>query len=259
MGLNTLEAQNIIRQIAYLKANVAALQAYFQGREIPGLRIKDISADKISTGTIKATTSISVVDELDVLRAIMGDRGDGNYGLSIFDQNGDVLLDETKIKMQYTFSTFMENSNVNWTAIVGFLNYSTTGGQERNVTTRLDFVKPTNFVVTEATVYYKFQDLLQYGVTNRLANVDILLNPTKSKVTPASGMDYYRFSAGQSIKTGINPNADEFSGSQVFTPTQIAAITNGQNTLIAQQSASSDTAMGFCVLSLVLTGYLESV
>jgi len=257
MALNTLESDNIIRQIAYLKDRIAKLESYFQGAPIPSVRIGKISADKITSGNIQAEQAISVVDSNSIVRAIMGDRGSGNYGLGIYDENGDVILDETKIKMQYTYSTAMESASVNWTAVVGFMTYCAIADSERNLVVRLDFVKPSNFVVTDAVIYYRMQDVLVYGATNRLVDVSILLNPKKTLVQPASDFDYYRYSGGNTITSNIDPNKDEFTGSQAFNSTQISAINDGQNYLIAQQETSSDTNAGFCVLTLVLTGYLE--
>lgn len=52
MALNTLEAQNLLRQIAYLQQRVSQLESFFQGREIPSLRIGNISVSKLTAGTL---------------------------------------------------------------------------------------------------------------------------------------------------------------------------------------------------------------
>lgn len=60
--LNSLEAQNLLRQIAYLKSQVELLMSYYQGRKIPSLKIGDISADKITSGTLKVTEYVYITD-----------------------------------------------------------------------------------------------------------------------------------------------------------------------------------------------------
>lgn len=255
MALNTLEGDNIIRQIAYLKERTAKLESYFQGTPISSMRIGRISADRIDSGTIKASTAISVEDENEVIRTIMGDRGGGNYGLSVYDENGEVVLDETKIKMQYVFSTQMESGNANWLSVVGFVTYNSTANEERNLVVRLDFVKPTNLQITNATLYYKFNDFVDMIGVQRNTNVSLYLNPSKSLITPASEMRYYRFS-GTTLASGITPNADEYAGTVVFNSSQISGINNGLNYIVAQQNTSSSSNAGYCVLNLVLEGYL---
>ena len=49
MGLNTLEADNILRQIAYLKERTAKLESFFQGVPVSSMRIGKISASKEET------------------------------------------------------------------------------------------------------------------------------------------------------------------------------------------------------------------
>lgn len=50
MALNTLEGDNIIRQISYLKERIARLEAYFQGTPVPSMKIEDSA---ITTAKIK--------------------------------------------------------------------------------------------------------------------------------------------------------------------------------------------------------------
>jgi len=56
MALNTLEGDNIIRQISYLKERIAKLESYFQGTPIPSMKIGNISASKITAGTLHEPT-----------------------------------------------------------------------------------------------------------------------------------------------------------------------------------------------------------
>jgi hypothetical protein len=56
MGLNTLEADNILRQIAYLKERTAKLESYFQGVPVSSMRIGKISASKLTAGTLHEPT-----------------------------------------------------------------------------------------------------------------------------------------------------------------------------------------------------------
>ena len=130
---------------------------------IPSAKIKELSADKITPGNIKATQHIGVVDSYNQTRVLMGDRGDANYGISVYDEQGETILDETKLRMQYVFSTQMESASVNWMAVVGFMTYDTTAYEERNLAVRLDFVKPENFVITDVQLYYKFVDFIDTG------------------------------------------------------------------------------------------------
>ena len=179
------------------------------------------------------------------------------YGIEALDENGDILFNEEKIRIQYQFSSVMSVPNVNWQEVLGWMTYDTTAGAERNQCVRLDFVKPSSFTITEATIYYRMQDYLGFGSTERLQDVDIYLNPTKTLVQPASNFDYYRFSGGSQIASNIDPTSDEYTGSESFTTVEIANINNGMNYLVAQKSSSSTAQSGFCVLDLVLTGYLQ--
>ncbi len=56
MALNTLERDNIIRQIEYLKEDINRLKSYFQGTPISSMKIKNISASKVTAGTFKEST-----------------------------------------------------------------------------------------------------------------------------------------------------------------------------------------------------------
>ena len=243
---------------------------------ITDTKIKSMSADKITAGTISVVTdvgssdsqakvvidgeetNIKVTDRSGNKRVTLGDiEGNGvDYGLEVLDNNGEILFNEKKIKIQYTFSTFMSSPSASGADVTGWVHYGTT--DYKNVCIRLDFVKPENFTVTSATVYYRMQDFLA-DVATRLKDIDLYLNPTKTLVNGAAYQDYYRYSAGDSLKTNIDPNADDFEGSEVFTSGEIANIEDGWNYLIAQQSFD-DTAfgfMGYCALTLVLNGYLE--
>lgn len=56
MALNTLEFDNLIRQIAYLKERISKLESYFQGTPIPSMKIDSLSASKITAGTLHEST-----------------------------------------------------------------------------------------------------------------------------------------------------------------------------------------------------------
>lgn len=73
MALNTLEADNIIRQIAYLKDRIGKLESYFQGTPIPSMKIGSISASKITAGTLKESTILGQDTDPDNLVTIDGE------------------------------------------------------------------------------------------------------------------------------------------------------------------------------------------
>ena len=224
---------------------------------------KSISATSIKGGgfngeyIMKPNGKIISPDENGNERVRLGKIEEGRYGIEALDENGEVLFNEKKIKIQYVYSTFMDVPLVNWNAVVGYMVYSNTTDYETNVVVRLDFVKPTNLTIIKATLYYRMQDLVAFGTTARLSDVNIYLNPVKTFIEPASDLDYYRFSGGTTIIANIIPDQDEYSGNIELTSSQIDDINNGQNFLIAQQETSSDTNSGFCCLTLVLEGYLQ--
>lgn len=73
MGLNTLEGDNIIRQISYLKERIAKLESYFQGTPIPSMKIGNISASKITAGTLKESTILGQDTDPDNVVTIDGE------------------------------------------------------------------------------------------------------------------------------------------------------------------------------------------
>lgn len=72
MALTTLEQQNLIRVIARMQEQLNKLQAQLSGVPIGTVRIKDLavtdakinelSVDKLTAGTLRTTTSITVHD-----------------------------------------------------------------------------------------------------------------------------------------------------------------------------------------------------
>ena len=73
MALNTLEAENIIRQQAYIKDRVAKLESYFQGTPIPSMKIGNISASKITAGTLHESTILGEDSDPDNVVTIDGE------------------------------------------------------------------------------------------------------------------------------------------------------------------------------------------
>lgn len=73
MGLNTLEGDNIIRQISYLKERIAKLESYFQGTPIPSMKIGNISASKITAGTLHESTILGEDSDPDNVVTIDGE------------------------------------------------------------------------------------------------------------------------------------------------------------------------------------------
>ena len=73
MALNTLEGDNIIRQISYLKERIAKLESYFQGTPIPSMKIRNISASKLTAGTLHEPTILGEDSDPDNLVIIDGE------------------------------------------------------------------------------------------------------------------------------------------------------------------------------------------
>lgn len=73
MALNTLEADNIIRQISYSKERIAKLESYFQGTPIPSMKIGNISASKITAGTLHESTILGEDSDPDNVVTIDGE------------------------------------------------------------------------------------------------------------------------------------------------------------------------------------------
>lgn len=232
--------------------------------QITSETVQNVSSTNLTTGgltgkyTMGPNGVIVSVDENGKLRAEYGKREDGTYGIAVYDSTGALMYDNTKIKTQYIFSTQMESSNANWLAVVGFISYCSDAQAERNLAVRLDFTKPSNFTITSATLYYRFVDFIDYYGVHRTTNVAFYLNPTKTLVSPASDLDYYRYSGGTTLASAISPNADEYKGSVVLSAAQIGAIASGMNYLIVQQNTSDGDIGGFCTVNLVLEGYLTT-
>lgn len=73
MALNTLESDNILRQISYLKERIAKLEAYFQGTPVPSMKIEDSA---ITTAKIKdAAVTNAKIDTLAVNKLTAGTFG----------------------------------------------------------------------------------------------------------------------------------------------------------------------------------------
>jgi hypothetical protein len=78
MSLNTLQKNSLLSELADLNIRIKRLEAMLQGQPIDSVRIKDaaitdakivsLSADKITTGQLSATTNIDI-----------GDSDDGDY------------------------------------------------------------------------------------------------------------------------------------------------------------------------------------
>lgn len=73
MALNTLEADNIIRQIGYLKDRLGKLESYFQGTPIPSMKIANLSASKVTAGVFRETTILGDDTDIDNLVTIDGE------------------------------------------------------------------------------------------------------------------------------------------------------------------------------------------
>ena len=73
MALNTLESDNLLRQIAYLKDRIAKLESFFQGAPVSSMRIGNISASKITAGTLHEPTILGEDSDPDNLVIIDGE------------------------------------------------------------------------------------------------------------------------------------------------------------------------------------------
>lgn len=59
-NLNAIDRDNIVRQIQYLQSRVNRLETLLQGVPISGVKIADLSADKLSAGTIDVLVKLGV-------------------------------------------------------------------------------------------------------------------------------------------------------------------------------------------------------
>lgn len=190
-----------------------------------------------------------------IKRVVMGKIASGIYGFEVKDSAGNILYNHTKIKMQHVFSNFMMVPG-GFTEIdhPGIITYDS--AYDLNQCHRLDFIKPSNFVITSAVLEIRVQDFLQPGTSSRASDIDIYLNPTKTKIS-GTYSDYYRFSGGNLIVNSFAPDRDEDSHTEILTSGEISAISNGHNYLIAQHGTDDGTKIGYVAMILVLTGYLS--
>jgi hypothetical protein len=88
MSLNTLTKDNILQMIASQERRIEHLEALLQGQPIGTVRIadaaitnakiQDVSADKITTGTLRVNTTIFIRNQAD----------DANQGLIGYQEDG---------------------------------------------------------------------------------------------------------------------------------------------------------------------------
>lgn len=233
------------------------------------LEIAGASGNSIS-GTITVGTALKidgpneqfVVTVGAVKRAVMGKISAGVYGFEVRDASNDILFNHTKIKMQYIFSTFLESANEEGSGgeVVGVVNYADSAGTAHNKVVRLDFYKPSNFVLTGAVVQTICKDSLQGGggAQKRFQNATIYLNPSKTLTTAGggTGFKFWRFSGGNAIRSGLTPTSDGQKVTDTFTSGELSNIANGWNTLILQSNTNTTVNLGYAAMNLVLTGYL---
>jgi len=256
---------------------------------IGDFEVRSLRADRIRAGQIGAELITLnddnvridgpnrniVISDGTIDRVTVGKHG-SDYGIEVLDANGDILYNEEKIKIQHTFSTWMESPSTSGQSLAGIIAYIQLPSPNESVSyskaVPLDFVKPPDFTVTEATAYYRFQDYIYLDddgagnaitKTGRCADVNLILNPTKNleevTVAPHVVAAYYRYTSGDVIEEGINPSSDDFVGSSVFSAGEVSNIDDGLNSLVLQVDTVStdDTEVGYASLTLVLTGYLE--
>jgi hypothetical protein len=234
-----------------MEGNVYASSLTIAGGSLTG-SITVGSALSMDGSAEQFKVTVSTVD-----RVVMGKISSSPdvYGFEVKDASGDVLYNHEKLKMQYVFSTFMESPNAAYSTVVGFVHYSS--AQDRNNVVRLDFTKPSNFTVTDAELVIRFQDYMDPSGTTRLRDIDVFLNPTKTKITSGT-FDYYRYSGGDKLLSLFDPTGDDTTKTEDFTSGEISAINDGHNYLILQQNTTddSDAYLGYASIQLVLTGYL---
>lgn len=148
-------------------------------------------------------------------------------------------------------STKVESSNeIGEGLFIGFMHF--VDGQ-MNWCRTLRFYKPTGVRIKKAVLHTKFLDYLGTGASQRVEDVNIYLNPTKTKVDVV-GADYFRYSGGALLVDGYTPTVDEETIEHVLEVGELNSIQDGWNSIVAQCEVNdaSDAKRGYVTMILIL-------
>jgi hypothetical protein len=156
-------------------------------------------------------------------------------------------------KGKLIFSTKLESANETTEGtFFGFMQFVT---DTKNWCRTLNFYIPTTAKVTGATLHTKYLDYLATGASQRAEDINIYLNPTKTKVSPmGAANDYYVYSGSDVIRNSFNPSTDEQITEDIFSNTFTSKIKPGWNRIVAQCETSDPTDLkrGYLTMILVL-------
>jgi hypothetical protein len=210
-------------------------------------------------------------------RWMLGRRPDGTFGwdvsedgVNVFEASLSELVGSDRIiPVSYKWSTFVESSNQETgnAATVGWVSYADNVATAHNKIVRIDFFTESNLTIKDAVIRVKYFDYFDgaTGTLQRLDDVSVYLDPTKTNTTATggTGFKFWRFSTGSGalLQDKYDPGSDEITTSITLSAAQIALITanSWHNIVVQQQTNDSDeNNSGFVSLDFFVIGYLTS-
>lgn len=156
-------------------------------------------------------------------------------------------------KGKLIFATRLESANETTEgAFIGFMQFV---NDTKNWCRTLNFYVPTTARVTNAVLHTKYLDYLATGANQRAEDINIYLNPTKTKVSPiGAANDYYVYSGDDLIRDSFSPSTDEQTTEDSLISAHVGKIKPGWNRIVAQCETTDPTDLkrGYLTMILVL-------